>query len=97
MTGSWELTVGLFIFLAIVVGILYFAASGTRQIYKPKPSSKTPPKRSVSKSEKYVVGLWALVTLACAVIESLQVFAAISVFFLFTYVVWIGIIRPTLK
>lgn len=90
--------------LAIIIGIIYFAFSGVKGVYK-KSSSVTATtdfnaikyKRPVTTIEKFIVTFWILLTIPLVITESLQAYAAISGFFIFVYVVWLGVIRPTLK
>jgi len=84
--------------LAILVGIAFFIFSGIKGVYKPKPSNgAVSAHRHVSTTEKIIVSICLVINLGLAVVESLQVFAAVFAFFLFIYIVWLGVIRPTLK
>lgn len=103
MSSGAYLGLWVFMVLAIIIGIIYFAISGVKGIYKKSPGVTTAMsnviklKRPVSTVEKFIVTFWILLTIPLVVTESLQTYAAISGFFIFLYVVWLGVVRPTLK
>lgn len=69
----------------IVLGFISFSFLGLKRIYKS------------NKSQKIIVTTWIILTIPLLAVESLQVVGAISGFFLFLYVVWLGVVKPTLK
>lgn len=85
MDGDIYLEIWILSVLAIIVGITFFSIWGLRKTYKQ------------SSSQKIIVTSWILLTIPLVLIENLQSLAAISGFFLFLYIVWFGVIKPTLK
>lgn len=86
---------GLALLMLTTVAMLFAKGSKTVFLDSEKTSSIRP-RRRVSSLERKVAGVWALATIGAATMEVLQVFAAISAFFFFVYLMWIGVIRPTL-
>lgn len=98
MDGNVYLEISILTVLAIIFGITYFSILGLKRIYKKdNRQAGKHAKSSVKNTEKTIVTIWLLLTIPLVVVESLQALAAISGFFLFVYVVWLGVIRPTLK
>jgi hypothetical protein len=92
-----------FYFLVLPVLIIGLVVSGLWSTFMKKPlppgqlAVKAPARRA-SRSEKMLVFGWLLLTIAMIPFgASTELYAVLSAFFLFLYVLWIGLIRPTLK
>lgn len=84
--------------LGILIGIIGLSAKGVKGVYAiTSPQPGQPVRRKITRTEKVVVATWISLTIITLLIESLQAIGAILGFFLFVYVVWLGVVRPTLK